>query len=189
MLASGFTIVRDMGNNGHYADTALRQAIEQGWIPGPTIIHPASSSARWAASSSPTPEMSKDHNIVYPEYLDANTPRRDRQGGPPEPAVRREGDQDLRRLQAVGLLGRRHQAVHRRGGEGGAKVDGHVQTPDGAQRAIDAGIHVISHGQQLTPAEEVSRVRTHLPSGTGARGGETSGGVSHQSRGMDYGRG
>ena len=35
MLASGFTIVRDMGNNGNYADTALRQAIEQGWIPGP----------------------------------------------------------------------------------------------------------------------------------------------------------
>lgn len=39
MLASGFTIVRDMGNNANYADTALRQAIEQGWIPGPTIIN------------------------------------------------------------------------------------------------------------------------------------------------------
>lgn len=39
MLASGFTIVRDMGNNGLYADTALRQAIEQGWIPGPKIIN------------------------------------------------------------------------------------------------------------------------------------------------------
>ncbi len=38
MLASGFTIVRDMDNNGNYADTALRQAIEQGWIPGPTTI-------------------------------------------------------------------------------------------------------------------------------------------------------
>jgi len=30
MLASGFTIVRDMGNNGNYADIALRKAIEQG---------------------------------------------------------------------------------------------------------------------------------------------------------------
>jgi imidazolonepropionase-like amidohydrolase len=37
MLASGFTIVRDMGNNGNYADTALRVGIEQGWVPGPTI--------------------------------------------------------------------------------------------------------------------------------------------------------
>ena len=35
MLASGFTIIRDMGNNGNYADIALRKAIEQGWLPGP----------------------------------------------------------------------------------------------------------------------------------------------------------
>src|ERR1035437_7061582 len=39
MLDAGFTIVRDLGNNGNYADTALRQGIEQGWIPGPTIIN------------------------------------------------------------------------------------------------------------------------------------------------------
>ena len=39
MLSSGFTIVRDMGNAGNYADTALRVAIEQGWVPGPTIIN------------------------------------------------------------------------------------------------------------------------------------------------------
>src|SRR5262249_11275451 len=39
MLAAGFTVVRDLGNNGNYADTALRQAIEQGWIPGPTIVN------------------------------------------------------------------------------------------------------------------------------------------------------
>ncbi len=39
MLAAGFTIIRDMGNNGNYADTALRQAIEEGWIPGPQIIN------------------------------------------------------------------------------------------------------------------------------------------------------
>jgi imidazolonepropionase-like amidohydrolase len=37
-LASGFTVVRDLGNNGNYADVALRKAIEQGWLPGPTLI-------------------------------------------------------------------------------------------------------------------------------------------------------
>ncbi len=35
LLNSGFTVVRDVGNNAFYADTALRQAIEQGWLPGP----------------------------------------------------------------------------------------------------------------------------------------------------------
>src|SRR5689334_16470865 len=39
MLSAGFTLVRDLGNNGNYADTALRVGIEQGWIPGPTIIN------------------------------------------------------------------------------------------------------------------------------------------------------
>ena len=74
MLASGFTIVRDMGNNGNYADTALRQAIEQGWIPGPTIINSGIIIGGMGGQFFPTPEMAKDHNIVYPEYLDADTP-------------------------------------------------------------------------------------------------------------------
>ncbi|MGB9004592.1 MAG: amidohydrolase family protein, partial [Candidatus Aminicenantales bacterium] len=38
LLNSGFTVVRDVGNNALYADAALRQAIEQGWLPGPTVI-------------------------------------------------------------------------------------------------------------------------------------------------------
>ncbi len=74
MLASGFTIVRDMGNNANYADTALRQAIEQGWIPGPTIINSGIIIGGMGGQFFPTPEMAKDHNIVYPEYLDADTP-------------------------------------------------------------------------------------------------------------------
>ncbi len=73
MLASGFTIVRDMGNNGNYADTALRQAIEQGWIPGPTIINSGLIIGAMGGQFFPTPEMAKDHNIVYP---DTSTPTR-----------------------------------------------------------------------------------------------------------------
>jgi imidazolonepropionase-like amidohydrolase len=74
MLASGFTIVRDMGNNALYADTALRQAIEQGWIPGPTIINSGIIIGGMGGQFFPTPEMAQQHNIVYPEYLDADTP-------------------------------------------------------------------------------------------------------------------
>ena len=39
MLMSGFTTVRDMGNAGNYADTDLRRAVENGLVPGPTIIN------------------------------------------------------------------------------------------------------------------------------------------------------
>jgi len=39
MLAAGFTTVRDVGNAGNYADTSLREAIENGLIPGPTMLN------------------------------------------------------------------------------------------------------------------------------------------------------
>ena len=39
MLEAGFTTVRDVGNAGNYADTALRLAIEEGRVAGPTVIN------------------------------------------------------------------------------------------------------------------------------------------------------
>jgi len=39
----------------------------------------------------------------------------------------------------------------REAAKGGCLVEGHVQTPEGAHRAIDAGIHIIAHGRALTP--------------------------------------
>lgn len=38
VLEAGFTTVRDIGNNGNYADTDLRRAIDEGLVPGPTLI-------------------------------------------------------------------------------------------------------------------------------------------------------
>jgi len=37
MLESGFTTVRDVGNAGNYGDIALRDAIDNGLVPGPTM--------------------------------------------------------------------------------------------------------------------------------------------------------
>jgi imidazolonepropionase-like amidohydrolase len=39
LLEAGFTTIRDLGNAGLYADTALRRAVEQGVVPGPTIVN------------------------------------------------------------------------------------------------------------------------------------------------------
>lgn len=35
MLESGFTTIRDIGNNGNYADVALKRGIDEGIVPGP----------------------------------------------------------------------------------------------------------------------------------------------------------
>jgi imidazolonepropionase-like amidohydrolase len=150
MLASGFTIVRDMGNNGNYADTALRQAIEQGWIPGPTIINSGIIIGGMGGQFYPTPEMAKDHNIVYPEYLDADTPDEIVK------AVRQNVLFGARVIKICvdckpyGYTADEIRLVMREAAKAGFKVEGHVQTQDGARRAIDAGIWSIAHSGALT---------------------------------------
>ncbi len=153
LLSSGFTVVCDVGNNGFYADTALRQAIEQGWIPGPTIIPSGLIISTTGGQFTPSPEMYKLHNIVYPEYLEANS-----------------RDEIVKAVRENLLFGARVIKICldckpwgysvddiklfiEEAAKGGAKVNAHVQTRDGAQRAIDAGLHVISHGQQMTPEQ------------------------------------
>ena len=150
MLASGFTIVRDMGNNGNYADTALRQAIEQGWIPGPTIINSGIIIGGMGGQFFPTPEMAKDHNIVYPEYLDADTPDEIVK------AVRQNVLFGARVIKICvdckpyGYTADEIRLVIREAAKSGLKVEGHVQTVNGARNAIDAGIWSIAHSGALT---------------------------------------
>lgn len=150
ILNSGFTVVRDVGNNALYADTALRQAIEQGWLPGPTVIPSGPMIGSTGGQFWPTPEMYKQHNIMFPEYIDANSP-----------------DEIVRAIRENMLFGARTiklcidckpwgysvediKLAISEAAKGGCKVEGHVQTPEGAQRAIDAGIYMIAHGNALT---------------------------------------
>jgi imidazolonepropionase-like amidohydrolase len=145
MLSAGFTIVRDMGNNGNYADTALRQAIEQGWMPGPTIVNSGLIIGGMGGQFSPTPEMAIDHKIVYPEYLEADTP-----------------DEIVKAVRQNALFGARVikicadckpwgytvdevKLVISEAAKARLKVEAHVQTVDGARRVIEAGVWSIAH--------------------------------------------
>lgn len=150
LLNSGFTVVRDVGNNALYADCALRQAIEQGWLPGPTIIPSGPMIGSTGGQFWPTPEMYKHHNIMYPEYIDADTP------GEIVKAVRENmlfGAKTIKLCidcKPWGYSVEDIRLVMKEAASGGCLVEGHVQTPEGAQRAIDAGIHIIAHGRALT---------------------------------------
>ena len=70
LLDHGFTVERDLGNSGLYADTALRRAIEAGWIPGPTIVNSGIIIGAFGGQFHENPERG---NLVYPEYLNADT--------------------------------------------------------------------------------------------------------------------
>jgi imidazolonepropionase-like amidohydrolase len=172
MLNSGFTIVRDMGNNGNYADTALRQAIDQGWIPGPTIINSGIIIGGMGGQFFPTPEMARDHNIVYPEYLDADT--RDEI----VKAIRQNimfGAKIIKicvDCKSYGYTADEIRFIIAEAAKSGLKVEGHVQTPRGARAAIDAGIWSIAHSgalddetHKLMAQKGIWRAGTETPEG------------------------
>jgi imidazolonepropionase-like amidohydrolase len=150
LLNSGFTVVRDLGNNALYADTAHRVAIEQGWIPGPTLINSGIIIGGQGGQFWPTPEMVKYHGIVYPEYLDADT--RDE-------IVKAVRENMLFGAKVIkicvdckpwGYTVDEMRLFISEAAKGGLKVAGHVQTPEGASRAIEAGLWSIEHGMALT---------------------------------------
>lgn len=150
MLSSGFTIIRDMGNAGNYADTALRVAIDQGWIPGPTVINSGIIIGGMGGQFYPTPEMAKDHNIVYPEYLDADT-----------------NDEIVKAVRQNMLFGAKVIKICAdckpwgysvdeirlfvsEAARAGMKVEAHCQTVEGTRRAIEAGVWSIAHDSGMT---------------------------------------
>jgi len=172
MLAAGFTVVRDLGNNALYADSALRQAIEQGWLPGPTLINSGIIIGGMGGQFFPTPEMAKEHQIVYPEYLDADTPDEIVK------AVRQNilfGAKVIKicvDCKPYGYTADEIRLFIREAAKAGMKVAGHVQTPAGAKNAIDAGIWSIEHSTALTDdlhkqmaAKGIWRAGTETPTG------------------------
>lgn len=150
MLASGFTIVRDMGNNGNYADVALRWAIERGLVPGPTIIPSGLIIGGMGGQFWPTPEMAVDKKLVYPEYLEADT-----------------RDEIIKAVRQNALFGAKVIKICvdckpwgystdeirlfiSEAAKAGLKVEGHVQTVEGGKRAVEAGIWSIAHDRGMT---------------------------------------
>jgi imidazolonepropionase-like amidohydrolase len=179
MLAAGFTIVRDMGNNGNYADTALRQAIEQGWIPGPKIINSGIIIGGMGGQLWPTPEMGIGKHIVYPEYIDADT------NDEIVKAVRQNMLYGAKVIKICvdckpwGYSVEQIKLAIAEAASNGLKVEGHVQTVAGARRAIDAGIWSIAHDIGLN--EEMHKLMAKK--GTFRAGTETPASlVGHQTK-------
>jgi len=146
LLAYGFTVIRDVGNNGNYADSALRIAIDQGWLPGPTIINSGLIISGKGGQFWPNPER---EGLVYPEYIEADTK-----------------DEIIKAVRKNALFGAKVIKIMvdskpwgytvdeiklfiEEAAKCGLKVCGHVETPEGGKRAIEAGIWSIEHGSAL----------------------------------------
>jgi imidazolonepropionase-like amidohydrolase len=145
-LASGFTIVRDLGNNGLYADTALRKAIEMGWVPGPTMINSGIIIGAFGGQFHETPER---EDVVYPEYMNADT------NDEIVKAIRRNIHYGAKVIkvcvdcQAYPYTVEQLKLFVSEAANAGQKVSGHVQTREGARRAIEAGLWSLDHDNAL----------------------------------------
>jgi imidazolonepropionase-like amidohydrolase len=148
MLDAGFTTVRDVGNAGNYADTDLRHAIEEGLIPGPTVINAGRIIGPLGGQAAGlTPERP---DLGEPEYMYADS--RDEM----QKAVRKnvlfgakvikiavDDQKYLYQPDDVRYLVEQARIA-------GAKVAAHCATDEGARIAAEGGVASVEHGYRAS---------------------------------------
>lgn len=143
MLESGFTTIRDAGNAGKYADVDVKRAINEGMIPGPTmvvagkIIAPFGGQFRTKAD----PQF-----LINDEYLFADTRDEIIKG------IRENIYYGADVIKIV-VDGQRYSYSYEdiklfvdEAKKAGVKVMAHCQSPKGEYAAAKAGVASIEHG-------------------------------------------
>src|SRR5437016_3714129 len=155
-LMAGFTTLRDLGTEGAgYADVGLKQAVNQGIIPGPRLV---------VATRAIVATGSYGPKGYAPEW---NVPQGAEEASGPEELTRVVREQIGKGADWVKLY-----ADYRWGAGGaahatftldelklavevaksaGIPVSAHATSTEGARRAILAGVETIEHGDGLTP--------------------------------------
>ena len=150
MLESGFTSVRDVGNEGNYACSSLRRAIQAGLVPGPTIINAGKIIAPYGGQF----QLQQDKpGLGEPEYFYADT--RDemikgiRQNIHYGARVIKIVVDDQKYIYSVDDI----RFIIDEAGRAGMKVAAHCWTHPGAHNAALAGVASIEHGFDMTDAD------------------------------------
>ena len=147
MLGSGFTSIRDIGNDGNYVATDLRRAIEQGLIPGPTIINSGRIIAPYGGQYFLNPER---RELGAPEYFFADTRDEMRK------AIRENIHFGARVIKIV-VDDQRYiysaddiRFMVAEAAAAGVKVAAHCVTEQGARNAAEGGVASIEHGFEMS---------------------------------------
>ena len=148
MLRAGFTTVRDVGNAGNYADTALRRAIENGLVPGPTVVSAGRIITPYGGQYHGLPPTRAD--IAQPEYLYADTPDEMRKAVRENIAfgatVIKIVVDDQPYLYSVDDV----KTLVKEAAAGGLKVAAHCATDAGARIAAEGGVASVEHAYRAT---------------------------------------
>ncbi len=149
MLEAGFTAVRNVGHSGVNGDAALRDAINEGLIPGPRVL---------AACRKLTPiggqavELRSENAdaIIAEEFLTIGSPDEARRAvrqalADGADVIKVVADDNKRILNAAEM-----RAIVEEAHRGNVKVAVHATTVAGIQAAIDGGVDSIEHADDAT---------------------------------------
>ena len=153
-LMAGFTTVRDLGTEGAgYADVGLRQAIDQGIVPGPRMLV---ATRALVATGAYGPKLG-DPTFAALGAEEADGPglvaAARRQMGAGADVVKLYGDYRWRAGEPSRATFTQEEirAVVEAAHAAGRTVAVHAGTPEGMRRAILAGVDTIEHGDAGTP--------------------------------------
>jgi imidazolonepropionase-like amidohydrolase len=154
-LMAGFTTVRDLGTEGAgYADVGLKQAIEQGIIPGPrmlvatrALVAPAAYGPKGFEAGVSIPQGAEEAD--GPNLVTAVR----RQIGAGADIVKLYADYHWRpgEPSRPTFTEAEMQAAVEAAHSAGRIVAAHANTAEGMRRAIQAGVDTIEHGGEGTP--------------------------------------
>jgi imidazolonepropionase-like amidohydrolase len=187
-LMAGFTTIRDLGTEGAgYADVGLKQAVNQGIIPGPRML---------AVTRAIVATGTYGPKGFVPEW----TVPQGAEEADGENVARVVRDQISRGADWIKLYGDYRWGPHpgshptfsleemklavETAKNAGVPVAVHTSTPEGMRRAILAGAETIEHGNEGTPEIYRLMVEHHvalcptLTAGGGGRGGRSGQGES-----------
>jgi imidazolonepropionase-like amidohydrolase len=147
-LESGFTIVRNVGHSGIDGDVALRDAINNRWVPGPRILASARKIAPHGGQALPV-QSAVLETLLNQEYLTAINPDEGRRAVLENMRVGVDWIKvvvDEWRTLNLDTLKAIVDEAHR----SGLKVAAHATSKLGIQAAIDSGVDSIEHGDDAT---------------------------------------
>ncbi len=146
LLEHGFTSIRDLGNNGNYADLDLKRSIAEGWIPGPDMQGVGRIIAPFGGQFKLQPEHPE---LSEPEYLTADT--HDEMRKAIHQNLHYGTDlikivvDDYRYIYSAEDIAYAVEQTKR----AGVKLAAHVATAQGAKNAIAAGVNSLEHAWAL----------------------------------------
>jgi len=159
MLAAGFTTVRDVGNAGNYADSALREAIERGVVPGPTMINAGRIIAPYGGQFHLQPEK---QDLATPEYAFADTHdemiKAIHENIHYGATVIKIVVDDQKYIYSAEDIRFMVDEAHR----DGLKLAAHCWTRAGAHNAAEAGVDSIEHGERITNEDLQLAKKNHV---------------------------